>query len=44
MGHVINPKKKGKEKGKKFLLRFEVNESQLPPAISSCFILTVTAY
>ena len=42
MGHVINPKKKGKEK--KFLLRFEVNESQLPHAISSCFILTVTAY
>ena len=27
-----------------FLLGFEVNESQLPRAISSCFILTVTAY
>ena len=27
-----------------FLLGMEVNESQLPPAISSRFILTVTAY
>lgn len=27
-----------------FLLGFEVNESQLPPAISSRFFLTVTAY
>lgn len=54
MRHVIYPKKKGKEKGKKtvrvhmtlevFLLGFEVNESQLPRAISSCFILAVTAY